>query len=596
MDATYNFKKQCNFILILTVMHFAFAIDANLSTMVNCALQIVNFRLERYVFLVSATGNSLTNEIVASVTNISYALMTLDTIPKFELFSWKTNMYIVIINTVHDYQQFLNLFYRTSVCNSRGMFFVISCDDNALVEMVELSWKYYATRTFILDKTLNIYSYFPYKYGKCGEDLLLEKVYRCSSLTTKAISNMYYAKNLPLQFNKCKFTFEALKNIPYVIKLGGTEEGFEIKMLREVAHYTNTTLVFANHSHKTWGLYTVNGTKTHNMLGDLFDRKIDALVGMVPAATISGSFDITTPHTLDKSLIYVPAGKHVERWRNLQMVYDQKVWVLLFGVFVVVSLALWFGGVVHQNTQNQNHLDYWVLYVVCASCSVLPRLPRLTYPRYVTYVWVCFFFILSSAFQCQLLTFLVKPSFEHEISSFEELIKSEMPIGGYPTIVSVIEDSDNELYQQLTRRWTNCSLELDCVIRTAEERDFCSLHSEKTINYQFSRFLHSSGVAKIKPLRDKEFPFAVCFYLDNDLPYYEKMERLIMGLKENGLFSKWMDNIRYEQKTVVSKETVRLNIHHLIVPFVLLLFGHLIAFCVLLLEIAHYKFRETFYL
>lgn len=336
--------------------------------------------------------------------------------------------------------------------------------------------------------------------------------------------------------------------------------------------------------------------KYTNMVADLLDRKIDGIAGLMPASSeLRQYFDVTYIHSFENSVIFVPAGKHVEGWKNLQMVYEEAVWIALLCVFIGVSAALWLGALVLQKCEDYKRLDYWLLYALCASCSSLPRLPRLIFFRYVIFMWISFFFVVSSVYQCQLLTFLVKPSFEHVISSFEELVESEMPIGGYFTVVLLIEDSEPELYQQLSRKWINCSLAMDCLTRVAEQRDMAAIHGENVVHYQLSkRFLHPSGVAKLKPLEDKRFPFAMCFYIDKGLPYYEKMEKLIFGFKENGLFRKWVNDLRYKETTIVlSNDLVRLNIHHLILPFVFLAVGHVIASLALLLELIHHKLSHN---
>lgn len=568
---------------------------SNISTLANCISRIINSRLEPYAFLIDAGDNPLTTSIAARIFNISYVSLHLDTISQLQEFTWKASLYVIVINQTKDYEKFFKLFYGNFVWNPRGTFITIYLGDDGLINIAEESWKHYTLRTFIVDKFLKIYTYFPYKYEKCGENLQLEELYTCDSLTATEIDNIYTNK-LPRQFNKCPFRFEALKIAPYIIKTEGDGEvGFEIEMLRAVAHYTNTTLTFENHSNREWGVKMEDGKYVH-MVGDLLQRKIDGLAGMVPATSdLRRYFDTTPIHTFDNSIIFVPAGKYVETWKNFEMVYEKKVWILLFAVFISVSLALWLGATMHYKSKELRRLDYWFMYALCASCSSLPRLPHLLFHRYIIYLWVSFIFVFTSVYQCQLLTFLVKPSFEHEISSFEEVIESEYPIGGYYTIVNVLQVADPELHEKLNRKWVNCSLSMACITQTAEERNIITIKSKTRVQYQLAKqFLHPSGVSKLRPLYDKQFPFAVCFYVDKGLPYFEKMEWLINGFTESGLFSEWVKNVRYTENKVVFSETIRLGIHHLILPFVFLFTGHAAAFCVLIVEFIYYRLNGKY--
>lgn len=584
---------SCTFkLLIIIIINTVFTTENTFPALEKCALKVINFQMEPYAVVVSFQDSPLTNAIISKMQDVSYVLLYADEVSKLQLYWWRANLYIVIITEVVQYDAFLNLFHRSSVWNPRGMFFVIYLGNGSLTAIVQHSWKYYTLRTYILDKSLKIYSYFPYKYGKCGEDLQVEVVYTCEEDT--AIDRIY-SNNIPEQFNKCPFTFETIDLAPFILTKNGTTVGVEIEMLKEIAHYTNTTLVFLNHSNLDWGLYLINGNYIH-LFGDLYKRKTNAIAGMVPASGFSGHFDRTFPHSFEKSVFFVPSGQIVERWRNFEMVYDKSVWLMLLTVFAAVSLFMWIGVLTQSERQNYGGPVYWALYVFCASFSSVPYLPRSMHLRYTIGCWLLSFFVLSSVYQCKLLTFLIKPAFEQEISSYEELIASGLPMGGYSTTVynTQLETVDIELYRQLTKNWKNYSLTLECSNRVAEERNFVCLASYRAIQYQMEAlYLHSNGVAKIKSLRDKRFAFSVSFYLDSGLPYYKRVEKIIRRLMENGLFFKWMDDYCYQPQVVTATETVKLNLHHFVLPFVILLAGHLTALCILLLEIVYCRIKAS---
>lgn len=569
------------------IINFALASDDVLFKMENCASAVINYQMEAYAFVVSFDSNVLTSRITSKIHGVSYVLINANKTSALKPFSWRGNMYIIVVTTVKEYEAFFTLFYRSSAWNPRGTFFVIYLGNEDLVRIAELSWKHYTLNTFILDKSLKVYSYFPYKHGGCGKKIQVEEVYACGNTSNISV---VYVSNIPHQFNKCPFTFQVKKIEPYVVKLEGEDNvGFEIDMLREISQRINTTLVFLNHSHLDWGIYLVNGTYVH-MLADLFERKTNAIAGMLPAAPFFGHFDRTNPHSIEKCLFFVPAGKVIERWKNFQMVYNKSVWVSFLVMFVTAILAMWFGGLICN--ANGNTLDYWFFYTLCASLSSVPRLPRSLYLRYTLCLWILYFFVMNSIYQCQLLTYLIKPAYEKEISSYEELIESGFGLGGYPTFVYGVqlETSDPELRQQLTRDWTNYSLTLDCQERAAEDRNFGCLASETATLYHFKqKFLHPNGVAKLKTLRDKLFSFYACFYLDKGLPYYGKMNKLITRLMENGVFYKWVSVFRFQVNFVLASETAPLNIHHFVLPFVILVVGYVIAFCSFVVELSCHK-------
>lgn len=217
----------------------------------------------------------------------------------------------------------------------------------------------------------------------------------------------------------------------------------------------------------------------------------------------------------------------------------------------------------------------------------------LPYYRYVLYIWICACFILNSAYQSKLLSFLVKPALEHEISSFEELMESDILKGGLYAGADQLKFSEPELYKLLAKKWVNCSTSLECVNRTAEKRDFATLKSEMTMAYQIPRlFTNPSGTSKIKPLDDKIFSYSLCFYYDKGLPYYEKFNKLMMRLMENGLFSWWVKYLQPRKIILDFNVVIQLQMQHLSVAFSALMGGYVVAVCVLLLELCCSKWKR----
>lgn len=555
----------------------------------KCAVQILNSYQQPHSFIMYDAEDLIINKIVSNIRSISYVLINLQESHESLFISWRPNLYFVFTDTVAKFEKILELFYRTSAWNPRATFFVLYLGDEDVIELIELSWKYYALRTYILDKTLEVRSYYPFKNEKCGESLQPEVLYVCGNRQFET-KNLTHMVNVPIKFNKCPFRVEALKIVPYVISTyGDGDKGFEIQILEEIAHYSNISLIFLNHTHKTWGYRDANNYDA--MFKDLLDRKTDAIVGMVTTSSIRYLFDKTVPHAFDDNKYFVPAGKQIEHWRHFFMIFDYRVWILLLITINVTSLVLWCGGILSYIPEGYHRFDYCLLQIIAVTVSAIPRLPRALYFRCITFLWIFCSVILSSTYQCKLLTFLVKPAFEDEITSFAQLVESNLILKGHYTDLKLMQYSDPEVYKKVRHRWKNCSLaSLNCTIQVIDKRDSALAQSERITKYLIQKHYGDKNIiSKIKGLDDKVYSYAVCFYLDLGSPYYERFNTIISRLTENGMIVKWVEYLEPSHSKISADEFVRLNFDHMILAFEILIIGHIVAFCMFIVELCYHR-------
>lgn len=558
----------------------------------KCAAEVLDIYEEPYAVIIDASNGFAINNIVAHIRNISYVLMNLE-ILETVVIQWRPNLYFILTSTVENYKIFLHLFYRTDAWNPRATFFVVYLGNEDTIKLVQLSWKYYTLRTYILDKTLKVQTYFPFQSEKCGEPLEAEVVYQCGNRQFLT-QNLTHTSNLPIKFNNCPFRVEALKVVPYVISTYGEgERGFEVQILEQIANYSNISLIFLNHTHETWGFR--DATHYDNMFKDILDKKTDAIAGMVTPSAPSRLFDKTIVHGFDTSKYFVPAGKQIVAWKHFLMIFDYKVWILVLVIINVTSMALWGGGMLTHTPEGYDRLDYCLLQILRATVSVIPRLPRALYFRCITFLWFSSVIILSTTYQSKLLTFLVKPAFEEEITSFKQLVESNLILKGHYTELRLMQHSEPEVYRKVLHRWENCTLaSLNCTIQTIENRDSAFAQSERITNYLVQKYYGDKNKkSKLKGLNDKVYSYKVCFYLDLGSPYYERFNNIISRLAESGLIEKWVVYLETTQPRISADEFIRLNIYHLLLAFQILAIGQILAFCVFLAELCYHRVTHT---
>lgn len=206
--------------------------------------------------------------------------------------------------------------------------------------------------------------------------------------------------------------------------------------------------------------------------------------------------------------------------------------------------------------------------------------------RYLFALWCVVALTITSAYQSKLASFLTKSAYDHQISTIEELAESPIPIGGVPFVREMLKKEDGEHYQMIVRKWNNCPLTIDCVNRTANNRNFAVVKSLKTVNYLTPKiFTFPDGRPKLYGVRTTIVHFFVWFHTTKGLPYLSRFNHLIRGIQENGLISKWTRDVEQTKKFSPHSEYREVGIQHLKVVFFIYIAGNGLAIIIFLCEI-----------
>lgn len=210
-----------------------------------------------------------------------------------------------------------------------------------------------------------------------------------------------------------------------------------------------------------------------------------------------------------------------------------------------------------------------------------PSEPRSKLLRFVLVIWSCASVLLFTAYQSQLISTLMKPFYEHQISTIDELLESDLFISLNPSLQTF------QVYfnETLGDRLVFCKTNEFCLNRTAFSRDSATTRGEIPVKFFMKKYyLDENGKPMIAKLKESSTIF-LQYVLLRGHPFKDKFNSFLLRLNEIGLMKRWLSELQsmgYEDKHV--NEKVPLTIGHLQAAFYLLILGELLASFVFLLE------------
>ncbi|KAJ9597910.1 hypothetical protein L9F63_011197 [Diploptera punctata] len=240
------------------------------------------------------------------------------------------------------------------------------------------------------------------------------------------------------------------------------------------------------------------------------------------------------------------------------------------------------------------------IWAVVTSVSV-PQMPRTTMFRMFFIMWVCYCLIFSTVFQSFIISFLIEPGSEKDISSVEELLREGSTIFGEEEILQVTFFISENLHGTRSEMKDN-SVESTIPIEEFFRNEHSALlASDLDMKIKFPR--HLTGVKSCSFYFSDYSRYSVQF--NPFCPYYEALNKKVMQFFEGGLLIKEVDYIwntfqSFKNTTIIEtkfrKETAEdyfvLNMKHMKLVFIIYLCSNLIS-AILFLEELHMESLEN---
>jgi len=529
-----------------------------------------------------------------------------------------------------------NLKYSTS-WNPRGRFLVVVTDRNNVsahllaahicsimwqvarivnvVVLVQNQIPYLPLNTRNNTKTreadrLNLYTWFPYKFGRYGEaqDVTLLDEWVFENNGRFSLNVHPYPAKVPKDFMGLPIKLGLIShNLDVNITENATENDYRIarktknpavEIVQLVCEKMNlTTIIRAPSTDFSFDSYMKE-------FGDLDEGLSEVLTGLIPSIpfVVLPSFDITIPYGQIRFKLFVPCPKAIPGPEKVLTTFSLSVWLTIGLVLLLTTAGFWFASNgPYRSVRNYTHTyqslsscfhNAWAILVAVS----VPQQPTTASLRVLFLLYVCFCFAISTVFQAFFVSYLVEPKYEKKLETFDDLIDSDV-VYVYEPITHILKDVIN--YPEYDRFIENkklkeeCSDGYKCMLRMITKRDISTIQTENFVNY-VTRELGTEGIGKIVCSFDETVCSAgVTVLLKKGNPLLERFNILMRRYLEAGFQERiWSDekhraSLRGRWRFVPSPgdEYFAFSVSQLIPAFMILIVGAVLSSAVFIGEL-----------
>ena len=452
---------------------------------------------------------------------------------------------------------------------------------------------------------VDTYAWFPFQpKGRCANDsepVLLDRWVSGGFLNKTPL----FSYKTPGDLHSCPIYASTKEFAPFVTGLKEIEDGvtyaggLEIMLMREVTRKLNMQVRYRRPSPEDWGYRLQNGSWT-GITGEVDRGESDvAFVDFFHKGKTIRNTEYSRIYLTEHIRWYVPCAKPIARWKSLIRVFKLSLWLGFLATYVFASIATWLvvklsvkieGNLVGEihTSLSKWFLNFWAIIIEESAANDPPELASI---RIVFFSWVLYCWAVNTVYQTYLVTFLVDPGFEHQLSSEEEIFQSDIDLG---TVESLTTCCIPNLERYPKSRTFNCSDYEKCLNRTVQTSDVAFTFVQHYMDHVIrTRYIGDNG----KPLicSFPEYisfqPVVLCF--NKGSLYLERFDRVIGGILEAGMLNQWYDSLKYTStlatfstlKHVENEEYIKLTVEHLESAFIFLFFGCLISTLTFIVEV-----------
>lgn len=484
--------------------------------------------------------------------------------------------------------------------------------------IVKALWIFKITNAVVLlpDPTnisvYNVLSWFPYKGGKCG--IVFEEVELIDNCTFGNFSLHvdWYPNKIPKDLHHCQvkvrtivwppFVDEPSRKIPETRNQYEFENGIEIKLMNTVAKAAN---FFVNYTVSDlpldWGKLFRNGTSS-GMMKSLMDEDVDVgLCALGATVTRHNFLDASETYIQEAVTFCVPHGWRVSTWKKIVTVLQFDTWIMCFLCIILISVTSVSLSYFEKTESSvyKNVLNCLQNTVTMITGSPVKTPPRSGSVRLVFMLWIIFCLHLNIVYRTTLISFLTSPSYETELSSAEEILRSNLTIYTLPNFKRFFSGSEDptSMVNMIKKKWINCNDMKWCLDKVALERNSVMLTPRLYMEYIINRYKTKNGDPLMHCFKDSIVTFPVEMLMGKGFHLKNRIKVLISRIVPSGLIPMWTKTAFEHswKETVVSDSRTgeKLTMRHLQAIFIIYGICCIFAVALFAIEICVFKYRKT---
>jgi len=419
----------------------------------------------------------------------------------------------------------------------------------------------------------------------------------------------FFPQKFPRDLHGCPLTVSTFDLPPLIMRTKTTEvdpnniiydKGLEIQILTELAKSINSSLKFRDTPPDggKWGWDLGNGT-WNGLTGEIASRYSNISAALLwYRCHLVREIECLRPHLIDKVRWHVPCAKPYPRWTSLTRVFKLSLWLGFITAYVIISVIMWqvmkiTSHIFTKAAQNQAYaslgkclLNFWAI-ILEESASNNP--PNVAVVRAVFFAWVLYCWAINNVYQAYLTTFLIDPGLEHQLSSEDEILTSEIEYSTEKSVIFIYPGLQGTRYRHII-----VTEDVQTAENRVEKGTLALLFSMILVQYDIALdYMDADGKPRICYIKD-DFAFnLVTMFVPKGFPYKAWYDEVLLYLMQGGFVNFWWEELKYTatlQKAgdfnLPSGEYIALTMKHLQSAFYFLFLGYALSVTSFLLELS----------
>ncbi|XP_021936627.1 uncharacterized protein LOC110838090 [Zootermopsis nevadensis] len=447
-----------------------------------------------------------------------------------------------------------------------------------------------------------LYTWFPYRSGHCAnvqEVTILDRwIITDNGYSFKDV--LLFPQKIPLNLQACPLKVSVAGSEPYVfrhdIQDGNIQKyrGLEIEFLHIVSKFMNMTLVY---------LPTPAGSSVSqrtSILMSLSFGELDVVLGAFPMhLSILEFADATTPYLQTVFQWFVPCPTPVPRIETILGIFTVPVWLTLILVLILTTATVCFLGTrsyesALYNSMTRSFHDVWAIFMGVA----VARLPRTSRLRIFLLIFLSYCFVINIIFQAFFVTFLVKPGFRRQISTFDDLMNSGLIYAFQEGTEIALNSTTYYDHTKLNLRRMKCLDHEKCLERLMISQDITMISIPLQAEYlAFKLIPIYKRWINVCFLNEDIHKMFFVMYLQLGSPLLDRFNTIILRTIDAGLVDRYWTMLKWEYHLKSSGNSTydgnagdndlyfAFSLSHLKVTFFILFVGYILSFIIFVGEL-----------
>ena len=461
---------------------------------------------------------------------------------------------------------------------------------------------------------LDAYIWFPYHpTGKCPHDkhvtLHDRWVWDVRGSGYFLYNAFLFPSKIPNDLQGCPLTVSTFE-VPSLIMKSGTskvdtksiiyEKGVEIQIVSQFAKTTNSSIKYRipPPDGGQWGWDVGNGT-WNGVTGEVARRYSDIGVsGLWHRCHLVKEIECLRPHLIEKVRWYVPCATSYPRWMSLTIVFRLSLWSAFVTVYLLVSFVMWkivkiTSIISAKAAQNQAYsslpkclLNLWAI-ILEESASNHP--PDVAAIRAVFFGWVLYCWAVNTVYQAHLISFLIDPGLQYQLSSEDEILTSGIECSTETGFIFFYPELNGTRYRHM-----NYTGEVDLAQARVAEGTLAFLYAMFPVEYNIAlKYKDANGVPSVCRIKD-DFAFnLLAIHVPKGFQLKRKYDQILHALLQAGLVNLWWEQVKYTASLEGARnfgsppgEYIILTLKHLQSAFYFMLIGYAMSVLMLFIELS----------